>query len=187
MVLVFLSISNYLIDSYTIFSASVLAANSVLRSLFGAAFPLFTTQMFKTLGIHWAASVPGFLALLCVPFPYLLYRYGPAIRLRCKFAAEADAFMRRMREDHDQDDDQLHDTEKEGINVEQKEDNNGLTSFEPITKSRTNMSKMSGRTEYEANPFDIDTINTQSSFAGEQKARSVRSIKSSKSGRFFKS
>jgi hypothetical protein len=35
----------YLVDSYTIYAASVLAANSVLRSFFGAAFPLFTTQM----------------------------------------------------------------------------------------------------------------------------------------------
>ena len=43
MVLVFLSIMNYLIDAYTIYAASVLAANSVLRSLFGAAFPLFAT------------------------------------------------------------------------------------------------------------------------------------------------
>lgn len=34
---------NYLIDSYVIYAASALAANSVLRSLFGAAFPLFTT------------------------------------------------------------------------------------------------------------------------------------------------
>lgn len=46
MVLVFLSIMNYLIDSYVIYAASVLAANSVLRSLFGAIFPLFTTCMF---------------------------------------------------------------------------------------------------------------------------------------------
>lgn len=43
MVLAFLSILNYLIDSYVVYAASVLAANSVLRSLFGAAFPLFTT------------------------------------------------------------------------------------------------------------------------------------------------
>lgn len=69
MVLVFLSIMNYLIDSYTIFAASVLAANSVLRSLFGAAFPLFTTQMYNKLGIHWASTVPAFLALACVPMP----------------------------------------------------------------------------------------------------------------------
>lgn len=47
MVLVFLSIMNYLIDAYTIYAASVLAANSVLRSLFGAIFPLFTTYMYQ--------------------------------------------------------------------------------------------------------------------------------------------
>jgi len=45
MVLVFLAAMNYLIDAYTIYAASVLAANSVLRSLFGAVFPLFTTYM----------------------------------------------------------------------------------------------------------------------------------------------
>jgi MFS family permease len=43
MVLVFLGTLNYLIDAYVIYAASVLAANSVLRSLFGASFPLFTT------------------------------------------------------------------------------------------------------------------------------------------------
>lgn len=93
MVLVFLSIMNYLIDSYTIYAASVLAANSVLRSLFGAAFPLFTTHMYMNLGIHWASSMPAFLALLCVPFPFLFYRYGSAIRKRCKFAAEAERVL----------------------------------------------------------------------------------------------
>jgi len=96
MVLIFLSVMNYLIDAYTIFAASVLAASSVLRSIFGAAFPLFTTQMYANLGIHWASSLPAFLALACVPFPFLFYKYGPAIRQRCKFAAEADAFMKKM-------------------------------------------------------------------------------------------
>jgi hypothetical protein len=98
MVLVFLSVMNYLIDSYTIFAASVLAASSVLRSLFGAAFPLFTSYMYADLGIHWASSIPGFLAVACVPFPFLLYRYGPTIREKCKYAAESAAFMRKMQE-----------------------------------------------------------------------------------------
>ncbi|KAL4768460.1 major facilitator superfamily domain-containing protein [Aspergillus nidulans var. acristatus] len=98
MVLVFLGIMNYLIDAYTIFAASVLAANSVLRSLFGASFPLFTTYMYNNLGIHWASSIPAFLALACVPFPFLFYKYGPAIRKRCKFAAQSAAFMRKIQE-----------------------------------------------------------------------------------------
>jgi hypothetical protein len=51
MVLVFLSVLVYLVDAYLVYAASVLAANSVLRSLFGAAFPLFTTQMYGTLGM----------------------------------------------------------------------------------------------------------------------------------------
>lgn len=97
MVLVFLSIMNYLIDAYVIYAASVLAANSVLRSLFGAAFPLFTTYMYNNLGIHWASTVPAFLALACVPFPFLFYKYGPAIRARCKFAAQAAAVLAAMR------------------------------------------------------------------------------------------
>jgi hypothetical protein len=100
LVLVFLSLLNYLIDSYVVFAASVLAANSVMRSLFGAAFPLFTTYMYQNLGIHWASSIPAFLALVCMPFPYLFYRYGHAIRMKCAFAAEAAAVLERMRASH---------------------------------------------------------------------------------------
>lgn len=104
MVLVFLSIMNYLIDSYTIYAASVLAANSVLRSLFGAVFPLFTSQMYGRLGIHWASSVPAFLALACVPFPFLFYRYGAQVRGRCKFAREAGERMLEMMESKEEED-----------------------------------------------------------------------------------
>ncbi|KAH6610383.1 MFS multidrug transporter [Trichoderma cornu-damae] len=96
-ILVFLSLINYLVDSYVIFAASALAASSVIRSLFGAAFPLFTTYMYQNLGIHWASSVPAFLALACVPFPTLFYIYGARIRAKCEFAAEATAVLVRMR------------------------------------------------------------------------------------------
>ncbi|KAK5072429.1 hypothetical protein LTR51_005065 [Lithohypha guttulata] len=92
-----LALMNYLIDSYTIYAASVLAANSVLRSLFGAAFPLFTADMYSSLGIHWASTIPAFLALACTPFPYLFYKYGEPIRLKCKYAAQAHKIMSDMR------------------------------------------------------------------------------------------
>lgn len=36
-VLVFLSVISYLVDAYTIYAASVLAANAIIRALFGAA------------------------------------------------------------------------------------------------------------------------------------------------------
>lgn len=102
MVLVFLSCMNYLIDAYTIYAASVLASNSVLRSLFGAAFPLFTTYMFRNLGIHWASSIPAFLALACAPFPFVFYRYGESIRMKCKYAAQAHEVMLAIRKQNEE-------------------------------------------------------------------------------------
>ncbi len=96
MVLVFLSLQTYLIDAYVIYAASVLAANSLLRSLFGFAWPLFTPTMYENLGVRWGASVAAFLAFACLPMPYLFAHYGAGIRKKCKFAAEADQVMQLM-------------------------------------------------------------------------------------------
>lgn len=98
LVLVFLSLTNYLIDSYVVYAASVLAASAVLRSLFGAVFPLFTSYLYRDLGIHWASSVPAFLSLACLPFPFLFYAYGERIRMKCKYSAEASVILQRMLE-----------------------------------------------------------------------------------------
>jgi hypothetical protein len=99
MVLVCLSILNYLIDAYVPYAASVLASATILRSVFGAVFPLFTSSMYRQLGVHWASSIPAFMALLFCPFPYLFYRYGAHIRARCKYAAEAESIVHKLRSD----------------------------------------------------------------------------------------
>jgi hypothetical protein len=83
-----------------VYAASVLAANSVLRSLFGTAFPLFTTQMYEKLGNQWASSIPAFLVLGCLPFPFLFHKYGPQIRSKCKYASEAAKVLEMMRRRH---------------------------------------------------------------------------------------
>lgn len=53
--------------------------------------------MYENLGIHWAASIPAFLALACIPFPIVFWKYGHRIRARCKFAAEAARVLEEMR------------------------------------------------------------------------------------------
>ncbi|CAF1255392.1 unnamed protein product [Adineta steineri] len=135
MVLVFISIFNYLIDAYTIYAASVLAANSVIRSVFGAAFPLFTTQMFNTLGIHWASCIPAFLALVCVPFPFLFYKYGAKIRQRCKYAAEAEEKKEKPTKTNSNENEQTSET-KQTNSTEYKQ-----TSETKQTKSKKNEQK----------------------------------------------
>ncbi len=99
MVLIFLSTMSYLTDAYLIYAASVLASNSVIRSLFGFAFPLFTTDMYQIggkNGIHWGPAIAGLLALICLPFPFIFYKYGAHIRERCKYASEAKQMLEQM-------------------------------------------------------------------------------------------
>lgn len=73
-VLLFNSVLNYLPDAYPDYAASVLAGNDFMRSSFGAGFPLFATAMYTKLGVNWASSLLGFLALAFVPIPFFLYK-----------------------------------------------------------------------------------------------------------------
>jgi hypothetical protein len=54
--------------------------------------------MFQKLGVNWASSLVAFLALACAPLPYLFYRYGERIRLRCKYAKEAAQIAQMLKE-----------------------------------------------------------------------------------------
>lgn len=60
--------------------------------------------MYAKLGIHWASTVPAFLALACVPFPYLFYVYGEPIRMKCKWAARAAKELEDLRSAEDGED-----------------------------------------------------------------------------------
>lgn len=64
----------------------MLAGNDLIRSAFGAAFPLFAGAMYRNLGVGWASSVLGFLSCVFVPIPILLDRYGERIRMASKRA-----------------------------------------------------------------------------------------------------
>lgn len=82
MVLCYYSVNNYIIDSYHKYAASALAAKVFLRSGGGAAFPLFTTQMYHNLGLQWASWLLAFLGVGMVFIPYGFYVYGARIRAR---------------------------------------------------------------------------------------------------------
>ncbi|KAK9334135.1 major facilitator superfamily domain-containing protein [Lipomyces starkeyi] len=84
MVTLFLCMFSYLVDSYLLYAASSLAANTLLRSLFGAFFPLFASRMYIKLSPRWACTLLGFISLAMAPIPYLFYKYGPALRARSK-------------------------------------------------------------------------------------------------------
>jgi multidrug resistance protein len=82
--------NNYLVDSYQHQAASALAAKTFLRSFWGAAVVLFTTQMYARLGYQWASSLLGFIALACCGIPFVFYFFGARIRQRSKYAYSGD-------------------------------------------------------------------------------------------------
>ncbi|KAJ5713525.1 MFS general substrate transporter [Penicillium malachiteum] len=86
LLIIFIQLFNYLIDTYLMFAASAIAANTFCRSMVAASFPLFSSQMFDNMGIQWASTLLGCLAAVLVPIPVIFYFYGKNLRMKSKFA-----------------------------------------------------------------------------------------------------
>ncbi|KAH7017934.1 MFS multidrug transporter-like protein [Macrophomina phaseolina] len=85
-VCLFLGGATYIVDTYgPLYSASAMAANGLLRYIAGAAFPLFTTQMYEALGIAWATSLIGFVSVFLLPIPFALFKFGPKLRMKSHY------------------------------------------------------------------------------------------------------
>jgi hypothetical protein len=79
----------YLVDVYQARAgASAAAANGVVRYTLGACFPLFAFQMYEKLGRHWAGSLLGFISLLLMPLPFIIFKMGRKIRSKSSYAIQ---------------------------------------------------------------------------------------------------
>ncbi|CAL9729934.1 fluconazole resistance protein 1 [Monosporozyma unispora] len=81
---------SYFAEGYPDYVASAYAGNSLMRSSFACAFPLFGTAMYNNLAIEgypigWGSSLVGFFTIALAITPFILYKYGPALRARSKF------------------------------------------------------------------------------------------------------
>ena len=86
--LVFQNCQTYLVDAYTRYAASAIAATAVFRSLGGFAFPLFADQMYQALGYGWGNTTLAFVGIAVgFPAPFILWWYGEALRKKSTFAA----------------------------------------------------------------------------------------------------
>lgn len=87
---IFLAAFNYIMDTYLHLSSIAFAANTLLRSGFGCAFPLFVHPLFINLGTQWAGTLIGCLASLMVPVPFAFYFFGPKLRSISPYAVNLD-------------------------------------------------------------------------------------------------
>lgn len=78
----------YLVDAFTVHAASVTAAATIFRCLCGGLLPLIGNAMHESLGVGWASSVLGFVAIAFMPLPVLFFVYGRRIRGAKQFQME---------------------------------------------------------------------------------------------------
>lgn len=85
---IFTSAYMYVIDSYGALSASALTFVALVRYNVAGGMTIVGIPMYKNLGNHWALTLLAFISAACVPIPYALYKWGPKLRKRSKFAAD---------------------------------------------------------------------------------------------------
>ncbi|KAI0412499.1 cycloheximide resistance protein [Xylaria grammica] len=79
-ILVFFSIQTYLVDAFTVYAASALASNTIIRSVTGAVLPLAGLRLYEKLGYGWGNSLLGFIAILFLPVSFVILKYGEVLR-----------------------------------------------------------------------------------------------------------
>ncbi|KAI1041782.1 hypothetical protein LB505_008445, partial [Fusarium chuoi] len=86
---IFQAALGYLIDTFTRYSASAVAANTFMRSMLSGAFPLFIIPMYHKLGVDWGSTVFGCIAAALIPVPFLFFVWGKKIRGRGKWSKDS--------------------------------------------------------------------------------------------------
>ncbi|TFK67773.1 MFS polyamine transporter [Pluteus cervinus] len=87
MILCFQCITSYVVDAFTLYAASALAATSCLRSIAGFSFPLFAPPMYAALGYGKGNTILAVVAIVIgCPAPWLFWKYGKRIRESSRYA-----------------------------------------------------------------------------------------------------
>ncbi|KAL1296592.1 hypothetical protein AAFC00_000087 [Neodothiora populina] len=89
--IIFQQCINFLVDTYQLYAASAVSANTFLRSLIAGGLPLAARPMFHNLGVGPAMSILGGIAVLALPVPFLFIRYGLRLRKMSSFAPISDS------------------------------------------------------------------------------------------------
>ncbi|KAJ7143807.1 polyamine transporter [Mycena epipterygia] len=88
MILLYVAANSYIVDSYSTYAASAIAAKTIMRSLIGAAVPLYVDQMFANMGFQWAGLLLALVSVIIAPIPFVFYVYGYRIRMRSEKASK---------------------------------------------------------------------------------------------------
>lgn len=80
---------NYIVDVYKVNANSAIAANTMVRSLMGAGLSVAAERMYASLGVRWATSLLGFVAVVLGAGPVLFWTFGAKVRGWSRFMEES--------------------------------------------------------------------------------------------------
>ena len=83
---VFTGSYEYIVHAYGSSSSRVLTFNSFARYLVAAIIVGVAPSIWRNLGVQWTLTVMGCVATMLTPVPYVLYIWGPCIRVRSRYA-----------------------------------------------------------------------------------------------------
>jgi hypothetical protein len=84
---IFVSTCLYMIDTYETYAASALTINTFVRYTASGAMIQASISMYENMGVNWALTLLGSIAVVLAAVPYIFYRYGPWIRSNSIFAS----------------------------------------------------------------------------------------------------
>jgi len=79
------ALTDYIVDAYSQYAGSAVAAVILGENVFSAFLPFATQDMYERLGFNWASTLLGFVALALSCVPVLLVVWGKDIRARSQF------------------------------------------------------------------------------------------------------
>jgi DHA1 family multidrug resistance protein-like MFS transporter len=82
---IFVSSYSYIINIYGTWSSSALGSVTMARYLVAAGMVVAARPMYQGIGVHWSLTFLGCLGVVCLPVPWLLYRYGKVLREKSEF------------------------------------------------------------------------------------------------------
>ncbi|KAF2169147.1 hypothetical protein M409DRAFT_52432 [Zasmidium cellare ATCC 36951] len=83
---IFITSYQYIIDSYEIYAASALSSITLIRYIAAGGMTIVGIPFYENMGVHYTLTILACLSIPLVPAPYILYKYGPWIRSKSKYA-----------------------------------------------------------------------------------------------------
>ncbi|KAK4047220.1 hypothetical protein OIV83_005522 [Microbotryomycetes sp. JL201] len=85
LMLAFNSIQNFVVDAFVPYSAAAMAAATLARSIAGCVLPIFSDNLFISLGYGVGGTILACVSLPAIPAPFVLFMYGHRLREKYKF------------------------------------------------------------------------------------------------------